>query len=113
MTTDEEQRTKNKEHSSKDDNLCSLLTLRVPVPCSPFDAMAADYDRSFSDSLIGTLMRRAVWRRLDAYFCPGDRVLELNCGTGEDAIYLGRRGVRVLATDIAPAMLDVARGKVA
>jgi SAM-dependent methyltransferase len=80
---------------------------------SPFDELAADYDRGFTDSLIGTAMRRAVWRRLDARFRPGDRVLELNCGTGADAVYLGRRGVRVLATDVAPAMLEVARAKVA
>lgn len=80
---------------------------------SPFDAMARDYDQTFTHSVIGTLMRRAVWRRLDACFRPGDRVLELNCGTGEDAMYLGRRGVHVLATDISPAMLQVARDKVA
>jgi SAM-dependent methyltransferase len=82
-------------------------------PPSPFDSMAAGYDSGFTESQIGALMRQAVWRRLDARFRPGDRVLELNCGTGEDAIYLARRGVRVLATDIAPAMLDVARAKVA
>jgi SAM-dependent methyltransferase len=80
---------------------------------SPFDEMATDYDRGFTSSAIGSLMRRAVWRRLDARFRPGDRVLELNCGTGADAIYLARRGVRVLATDIAPAMLDLTRAKVA
>jgi SAM-dependent methyltransferase len=80
---------------------------------SPFDEMAASYDRTFTNSLIGTLMREAVWRRLDSCFKPGDRVLELNCGTGADAIYLGRRGVRVLATDIAPTMLEIARDKVA
>src|SRR5689334_14019983 len=79
----------------------------------PFDSMAADYDRAFSESAIGRHMRAAVWRRLDAAFRPGDRVLELNCGTGEDAIYLGRRGVRVLATDISAGMLDVTRAKVA
>jgi len=82
-------------------------------PSSPFDEMAASYDRTFTNSLIGTLMRQAVWRRLDSCFKPGDRVLELNCGTGADAIYLGRRGVRVLATDIAPTMLEIARDKVA
>ena len=57
-------------------------------------------------------MRRAVWRRLDQRFSAGDRVLELNCGTGQDAIHLGRRGVRVLATDRSEAMLAVARRKV-
>jgi SAM-dependent methyltransferase len=79
---------------------------------SPFDDMAADYDRSFTASAIGSLMRQAVWRRLDARFGAGDRVLELNCGTGTDAVHLARRGVRVLATDIAPAMLELTRAKV-
>ena len=78
-----------------------------------FDELAADYDKQFTDSPIGSRMRRAVWRRLDSCFPPGSRVLELNCGTGEDALYLGRRGVRVLATDLSPTMVAVARHKVA
>jgi len=77
-----------------------------------FDSFAADYDRSFTASAIGQRMRAAVWRRLDAAFRPGERVLELNCGTGEDAVHLARRGVRVLATDVSPAMLAMARAKV-
>ena len=56
---------------------------------SGFDAVAEDYDDAFSRSILGTLMRRAVWRRLDQRFSAGDRVLELNCGTCEDAIHLG------------------------
>jgi SAM-dependent methyltransferase len=78
---------------------------------SPFDILAADYDRNFTHTLIGRLMRQAVWSRLEACFGPGDRVLELNCGTGEDAVYLARRGVQVLATDSSRAMLHVARDK--
>lgn len=77
-----------------------------------FDVLAADYDRHFTHTDLGRRMRAAVWRRLDARFGPGDRVLEINCGTGEDAVYLGRRGVHVLATDAAPAMVDIARAKV-
>lgn len=57
-------------------------------------------------------MRRAVWRRLDARFAHGDRVLELGCGTGEDAVHLARRGVEVLATDRSAPMVDAARRKV-
>lgn len=78
-----------------------------------FDALAADYDAQFTASTIGRLMRQAVWRRLDAHFRAGDRVLELNCGTGEDAVYLGQRGIQVLATDLSPAMVRIARQKVA
>ena len=76
-----------------------------------FDAMAGDYDRNFTDTVIGRTMREVVWRRCDACFAPGMRVLEINCGTGEDAVYLGRRGVRVLATDVSTAMVERARVK--
>ncbi len=79
---------------------------------SPFDDEAADYDATFSSSLLGSAMRRAVWRRLELGFAPGDRVLDLGCGTGEDAVYLARRGVRVVATDHSAAMVEVARQKV-
>jgi SAM-dependent methyltransferase len=78
-----------------------------------FDALAAEYDARFTESALGRLLRRAVWRWLDRTFPPGARVLELNCGTGEDAVHLAGRGVRVLATDAAPAMLARARAKVA
>ena len=78
---------------------------------SPFDTLATTYDDDFTTSAIGRRMRRAVWRRLDSHARAGDRVLELNCGTGEDAVHLAARGVTVLATDVSPAMLEVARDK--
>ena len=80
---------------------------------TPFDLLATEYDGQFTHSTLGTAMRRAVWRRMDARFSAGQRVLELACGTGEDAVYLGRRGVRVVATDASAAMVDAARRKVA
>ncbi|HWK90579.1 MAG TPA: class I SAM-dependent methyltransferase, partial [Longimicrobium sp.] len=51
------------------------------------------------------------WRRLDERFPAGARVLELGCGTGEDAAHLAERGVRGLATDGAPAMVETAARK--
>ncbi len=77
-----------------------------------FDTLAPEYDARFTRSVLGQRLRRALWRWLDGAFQRGQRVLELNCGTGDDAIHLAARGVRVLATDASRAMLDVARGKV-
>ncbi len=91
--------------------MCPLGMGRVER--SPFDAAAADYDATFSSSVLGGAMRRAVWLRLDHCFGSGDRVLDVGCGTGEDAVHLARRGVRVVATDRSVAMVEVARQKVA
>ena len=78
-----------------------------------FDGVAADYDRDFTHSLVGAAQRRVVWDALDAALGRPCRVLELNCGTGEDALHLARAGHRVVATDVSGAMLHVAAAKLA
>lgn len=71
-----------------------------------FDALAADYDVTFSDTILGQLLRARVHERLASGLPVGaGRVLELNCGTGVDAVWLARRGHSVLATDVSPAMV--------
>jgi SAM-dependent methyltransferase len=77
----------------------------------PFDAVAAEYDARFSSRRLGRWLREAVWQRLEPLFQPGDQVLELGCGTGEDALWLARRGCRVTATDASTAMLAIAQQK--
>jgi SAM-dependent methyltransferase len=76
-----------------------------------FDRFAHHYDEHFG-GILGGLYRRATWCWLDRSFQDGDRVLELNCGTGGDALHLAGRGVRVLATDASAGMLEVARKKI-
>src|SRR5258708_974495 len=74
-----------------------------------WDTAANAYEDDFSGTLIGQTLRQAVWRDLDQLFGPGQRVLELNCGTGIDAVHLAGRGIRVLSCDIAPRMIELAR----
>jgi ubiquinone/menaquinone biosynthesis C-methylase UbiE len=76
---------------------------------APFDQVAETYDTVFTNSLIGRAQRDSVWRELDRCFHPGQRILEINCGTGVDAVHLANRGVKVLACDVAPRMIQVAR----
>lgn len=77
-----------------------------------FDPLAHDYDQRFTHTRTGAWLRDRTRRRMAALWQAGDQVLELGCGTGEDALWLATaRGVHVLATDASPAMLAVARGK--
>jgi SAM-dependent methyltransferase len=83
----------------------------MSLQTSPFDDYAAAYDAEFTDSPLGRVLRRRVWSRLDISFSEGQRVLELGCGTGEDALHLCARGVHVVATDASPEMIAIAQHK--
>jgi len=79
---------------------------------SPLQPDPSAYDREFTFSRIGMVQRRMVWGYLDNMLrMPGMNVLELNCGTGTDAVHMARNGHRVMATDISEEMLKVAREK--
>ncbi len=76
-----------------------------------FDAKASCYDDTWTWSVIGRLQREPVWREIDQRFRTGQRVLDLGCGTGADALHLARLGIRVHAVDISPLMLAAARNR--
>jgi ubiquinone/menaquinone biosynthesis C-methylase UbiE len=76
---------------------------------SPFDEIADTYDARFTNSAVGLAQRGSVWEELDRTFRAGQRILEINCGTGVDALHLARRGVEVVACDSASGMIAVAR----
>jgi SAM-dependent methyltransferase len=79
---------------------------------APFDAVAHDYDARFTDTEVGRLHRASVWRHVETVLEPSSKILELGCGTGEDAQWLAHGGHRVLATDASAVMLDRARRKI-
>jgi SAM-dependent methyltransferase len=85
------------------------LPSRAGCPQAYWDAAAVNYDRNFSGTLIGQTRRLSVWRDLERVFHAGQRLLELNCGTGIDAIHLAARGIQVVACDISPRMIQIAR----
>jgi ubiquinone/menaquinone biosynthesis C-methylase UbiE len=74
-----------------------------------FDGIAERYDEIFTRTLIGRAQRNVVWDALTKAFSPADRILELNCGTGEDALFLARRGASITACDVSPQMIAVAQ----
>ncbi len=52
----------------------------------------------------------SVYQRV-AQLARGPEVLDLGCGTGNVALRLARRGLRVTGLDLSPQMLDLAREK--
>jgi len=88
-------------------NLPHVVTLSTAA--TAFDRVAASYDELFTCTAIGRVQRNQVWRPLLAAFAPGSRILELNCGTGEDARFLASRGRSVVACDASIAMIEMAK----
>jgi ubiquinone/menaquinone biosynthesis C-methylase UbiE len=73
-----------------------------------FDQMASEYDEVFTRSLVGRAQRDAVWVVLTHTFKRGDHILELNCGTGEDALFLAQNLISVTACDASEQMIQIA-----
>jgi len=78
---------------------------------SPFQQIAPQYGALWSDTPRGRGQRQQVWKVVDGLFQRGDRVLDLGCGTGDDAVHLMTNGVRVLGIDSAPGMVEIARSR--
>lgn len=80
----------------------------------PFNSIADAYDVDFTHSKTGMLQRARVhyYLKKELNSISNPSVLELNCGTGEDAVWLAKQGCSVLATDISEIMISVAKKKV-
>jgi SAM-dependent methyltransferase len=77
-----------------------------------FERVAPDYDGPSGNNALIRRMRAQMWQTLDVTFPAGVRLLDLGCGTGIDAAYLGGRGYSVLATDWSPAMVERTRARI-
>lgn len=80
-----------------------------------FDALADSYDALYGPegNAVMTWLREVNLRWLEETFPPGTRLLELGCGTGEEAIRLAAGGRIIYATDISPRMAAITARKAA
>lgn len=88
------------------------MTNSFPTIAEAFSRTAARYDAFAEDHPHLTRLRNKVYAHVSRHLPPGSRILELNAGTGIDAVALAQRGYYVHATDISPGMLARAREKV-
>lgn len=78
-----------------------------------FDIAAITYDNVFTYSHIGKLQREIVHNFLTKTLPTNENlnILEINCGTGHDALWLANKGHHVIATDISSQMITIAKTK--
>lgn len=81
-------------------------TLQEQQASAAFSKQAPVFDRIDEKNSLIVWMRDRVHKEVMSFVRKDDYLLELNCGTGIDATYFASQGIRVLATDNAPGMLE-------
>ena len=71
-----------------------------------FSKQSAIFDDLYSSNLIIQYKRQRVREHVLQFIKPGSNILELNAGTGDDAIWFAGNGHRVHATDISKGMQE-------
>src|SRR5690554_5520334 len=84
---------------------------QLDVCAEAFNSVADRYDDDFTNRGEIRTLRQAVLHRLRTSLCPPQSILDVGCGTGEDALHLARAGFHVTCTDSAPQMLQIAQHK--
>jgi len=74
-----------------------------------FDEVAADYDGPLGNNALVQAVRARTLAAITRSVAPGSTLLDLGCGTGLDAVALGRQGYRVTAIDWSANMVRQTR----
>jgi SAM-dependent methyltransferase len=76
------------------------------MQAASFDNYAQQYDAHFTFSPVGLLQRQGVYKHLLPLLSKDTSVLEINCGTGYDAIEIAKYVKNILATDASAMMIE-------
>jgi ubiquinone/menaquinone biosynthesis C-methylase UbiE len=77
-----------------------------------FTSQSVIFDEIYSGNTIVNYKRERVRSRVLQHLAPNSFILELNSGTGEDALFFAQQGHRVHATDISAGMQQELKRKV-
>ncbi len=78
-----------------------------------FSNQSVVFDKLYGSNSLIRYKRNRVRSHLEQFLRQGSSILEINAGTGEDAVYLAGMGHSVHATDISEGMLSVLKDKAA
>ncbi len=77
-----------------------------------FTRQSVIFDEIYSGNTIVNYKRDRVRTHVSQYLAPNSAILELNSGTGEDALFFAQKGHKVHATDISPGMQQELKRKI-
>lgn len=75
------------------------------------DKIAESYDDILNNNSFSVILRPVFRNILVQNIQPGNNILDLGCGTGEDSIFFSKKGFNVTGVDISPKMIEIARDK--
>ena len=75
----------------------------MKVAAAAFDRVAAGYDAAWTNTAAGRAQRDLVWSNVDPILQGS--IVDIGCGTGEDAAHFAALGIRVHAIDASPEMV--------
>lgn len=70
-----------------------------------FSNQSGIFDKLYRENKLSEYLRDQFRTEVISQLKPASQILELNCGTGMDAVYFAEKGHTLLATDNAPGML--------
>lgn len=88
------------------------INLNESLASTAFTQQANKFDELYSGNTIIQYKRKRVRDHLSKLIVPGQNILELNSGTGEDAIWFAEQNCNVHTTDISVGMMQVLQQKV-
>lgn len=90
----------------------SLSTAQLEAVNRAFSKQSHNYDTEDVANPILKEMRQQVYRHFAKYLQPNSSILELNAGTGIDALHFVGQGHRVHATDLSTGMIQQIQHKI-
>lgn len=82
------------------------MTVNSQDVSEAFSKQAPVFDQLNAENKLSEYLRSVYRKELLIQLKPQSKILELNCGTGLDALFLAAQGHSILATDNAPGMLE-------
>ena len=82
-------------------------TINEQAAAAAFNKQAVLFDDLYSGDTIIQYKRKRVRDHILKWLQPRSRLLELNAGTGDDAIFFAKRGHFIHATDISILMQNL------